>query len=682
MCIAEPVIVVSRCLSLLFVLLAAGPSRAERNVSQRVALERVVQLLHSRGGNEIAAAALKQARAASRAGRAGTFERRLLRDARRLKWLDRNRRRFADPNSKHGWQRWNLRPLHQRAATSLLNTLGAAVVIQKEPYLPRPVRGPDCQVPYLDLGKLERSLGKGAVGVMRSLLASEDRSQPKPGKKKPALSWWTVLNGVRPRLANALSDVVSLKPHMPAVGWAVKSYGSLDGKIKGALVRWPLRGNTLALLGDTGLPLGNTVVWADKDHFTDPRVALAARKLTPQLELRGAKVDRDDAYIERWIRGNVAKLSAAELRSPRPLFLISDDGGHLIKVVARVFERRPDLRRHAHLFAGVEQTGSGSNWIARGKLPFKVVAWARSEAKTYSGALMYGYTVVSQAARNLARLGEQGVAFGREKAVVVGAGPMGRAAAHWLRYMGYKRIELYDSDPAVRKRLRLRDDKVEVLADADLVVSFSGGNHCLGADTLRSYVARGKKPKAQLWVNGGSPGEIGNLSARHLRPAGLKTDRSGVLSALWDNGRRVNIGRRSDGPDLDRFVEHKGWRVVSLRDGRVVNGQSPVGGVRHSLFERTGAMFYGELPLDPRKNDPVSGYAIQFELGMMHLAHLHALGLSNEKGATPVAGNRNLLAMPAGPGTRQHRMVFSAMALGTNLLVAEDLRSKAHFFIW
>lgn len=669
-----------RCFTLL-VLLAATPVLAEQPVSQRVALERVVQLLHSPSGNAIAAAALRQARAASRAGRVGTFERRLLRDASRLKQLDRNRQRFADPNGRHAWQRWNLRPLHQRAATSLLNTLGAAVVIQNEPYLPRPVRGPDRHVPYLDLGKLESSLGKGAVGVVRSLMES-DQTRGGRSERRPSVSWWTALNGVRPRLAAALSDVVSLRPHMPAVGWAVKSYGSLDGKVKGALVRWPLRGNTLALLSETGLPLGNTVVWADKDHFTDPRVAIAAHKLDRRLKLRGAEVDRDDAYIEGWIRSNVAKLSPAELRSTRPLFLISDDGSHLIRAVARVFERRPDLRRHVHLFAGVEQTGSGSDRLARGELPFKVVSWARSEAKTYSGALMYGYAVVSQTARNLARLGDQGVAFGRDKAVVLGAGPMGRAAAHWLRYMGYKRIELYDSDPAVQRRLKLRGDKVEVLADADLVVSFTGGRHALGADTLRSYVARGKKPRAQLWVNGGSPGEIGRLSSRQLRPAGLKTDRSGVLSALWDGGRRVSIGRRSDGPDLDRFVEHKGWRVVALRDGRVVNGQSPVGGVRHSLFERTGAMFYGEQPLDPRKNDPVSGYGIQFELGMMHLAHLHALGLSDEKGATPVAGNRNLLAMPAGPGTRQHRMVFSAMALGTNLMVAEDLRSKAHFFLW
>jgi len=664
-------------LPLLLVSLQAPHLHAEPAPPQRVALERVVQLLHSPAGHAIAQDALRQARAARRTGQAGLFERRLLRDAHRLKQLDRHRQRFADPNGKHGWQRWNLRPLRQRAATSLLNTLGAAVVIQNEPYLPRPVRGPDRQVAYLDLGQLEKRLGSGAVHTIRSLLAADTGSPP-----RQAVSWWTALNGVRPRLASALSDNVTLKPHMPAVGWAVQSYGSLDGKIKGALVRWPLRGNTLALLGDTGLPLSNTVVWADKDHFTDPRVAVAARKLDRKLTVRGASIDHDQRFIEGWVRDNLARLSPAEKRSSRPLFLISDDGGHLIEQVARVFERRPDLRPHAHLFAGVEQTGSGSNRLATKKLPFQVVSWARSEAKTYSGALMWTYTVVSQAARNLARLERQGASFRHDKAVVLGAGPMGTAALQWLRYAGYKRVELWDQDPALRKKYRLRDDKIDVLADADLVISFTAGHRALGADTLKAYVARGKQPRSQLWVNGGSPGEIGKLSQKSLRPAGLKTDRSGTLTAIWDGGKRVTIGRRSDGPDLDRFVEHEGWRVVALRDGRVANGQSTLGGVRHSLFERSGAMYYGEQPLDPRKNDPVSGYGIQFELGMMHLAHLQALGLSDEAGARPVAGNRNLLAMPAGPGTRQDKMVFSALARGTNLMIAEDLRSKGHFFIW
>ena len=93
-------------------------------------------------------------------------------------------------------------------------------------------------------------------------------------------------------------------------------------------------------------------------------------------------------------------------------------------------------------------------------------------------------------------------------------------------------------------------------------------------------------------------------------------------------------------------------------------------------------MFYGNQPLDRRVNDPVTGYAIQFELAMMHLSHLHALGLSSEGGARAVAGNANLLALPAGPGSRQQEMVHAAMSLGTNLMIAEQTNAKGHFFIW
>jgi len=665
--------------------LLAGPAQGwekYREGRAGIPLETVVTMLHSAEGHALARDLVTKARASRRAGTATRFETQLLGALGELRSLDRHRGQLARPDHPRGWQRWNRTALRQRGPAAILNTLAAVLGEARQPQLPVAVPGQERVISHVDRAELERGLGADAVSFVDTLLARTRAASPAGRPDALGVNWWTAMNGLGDQAARALSDRGTLTPHMPGLTWAIRSYGKLqDGgaKLKGALVRWPLRGNTLALLGETGMPLENTVLWTDKDHFTDPRVPVAASKLGSGVQLRGNAITRDRAFVERWVRENLAKLTPEELRETRPLFLVSDDGGMLLKQVAEVL-RQPELRPHAHLFAGVEQTGRGSNALVPTELPFRVVSMARSETKTFSGSMMWGYAIVTQAVRNLRRLEASGVRVGR-RAVVIGAGPIGQGVASWLRFAGFQQIELWDKDEAKRRQLHLRDDKLQVLAGADLVITCAAGNRVLGPEVLREYARRGFAPKTQVWVNGGSPGEHGSLAARDLRPQGLQTDRRGFLTALW-NGRRISIGQRTAGPDRDRLAQHKGWSVFDLRDGQVINGQSDLGGVKHSLFDRTGAMFYGELPLDPRRNDPVPGYAVQLELSMMHLAHLHALGRSNETGAQPVGGNANLVALPAGDRSRQESAVHALFAYGTHIMIAQPTDTRGRVIAW
>ena len=81
-------------------------------------------------------------------------------------------------------------------------------------------------------------------------------------------------------------------------------------------------------------------------------------------------------------------------------------------------------------------------------------------------------------------------------------------------------------------------------------------------------------------------------------------------------------------------------------------------------------------------NDPVPGCAVLLDLRMLQVAVLHALGLSDEAGAQPYRGKKNLQALPSGTGSRQDTIIHSTTRLNAHTLYGQPMNRRQTVVAW
>jgi S-adenosylhomocysteine hydrolase len=391
---------------------------------------------------------------------------------------------------------------------------------------------------------------------------------------------------------------------MPALDKLVQQHEA-EGNLKQVrvLAHQHILGNTEGLLLKAGVKPQNTLVWG-KPYSLDPRVA--ADLHLRGFRMQGTAVKRDARRIERYIGEQLRQVKHPE-RLKKPLFVIVDDGGELISIVARVVRER--FPQHAHLFAAIEQTNRGLWRLQRQKLPFAVFNMAGSWAKRKYGSPMFGHAVSRETMRLLYRLQRQGLEVPKQ-ATVMGAGNIGFNAALTLRRAGYD-VLVYDKDPKKRKLARRSGftvvaDKRRALAHGHVLVS------CAGGVTLTSRTLR-YLPDGAVVINGASAGEFRLRDDRHVKQ--LVPQRRSRLSRdvvrILSDGRalgRIGGGRvlLNELPELPHQIwrTDEGKRILVARSGGVIN--FPLG-----LTDRNSG-------------NAIPARYIQLEIGLLYLGMVQA----------------------------------------------------------
>ncbi|MCA9668423.1 MAG: hypothetical protein KC503_22685 [Myxococcales bacterium] len=612
--------------------------------------------------------------------------RRALHATERTPFLDRLRLEYHKlqrraPKASSSWKIWErVKPADLMPAT-VLNVLSEAFVFDGQPerwptgWKDHPTRGVALFAP----SRLGRNGRKAAYAKEAQRFYAElNKATLGDGNitnlDLDHVNYWTVFNGLNKKSASALA-FHRLLPEMPLLDWTISRYGKLrvggprPGAVRGVLSREPLRGNTVAYLQKCGADPKNVVVWTDKEHFLDPRAATALH--TTGFQMRGGPIGGDRAFVRRWIRQRVAELrrdgfSEAQIAKMPPQFLIRDDGGKLhTEVIAAL--RDPKLRRYSHLFAGYEQTSRGiRRLLAIKDIPYNIVNYAKSVPKSRDGSNIFGYAVLTQALREYHALAGRGVKLNKTVALI-GHGSMGSPIARVLEQQGFKVLTV-DPSEQVKKELvdaalvpylgRFIDgdtgkvipnklagiapekreatlaavsanaapmSKHQAMTQADLVISIAGAAGTLSEADIHA-VAKARRGRTQIWINGASPDEVTPLSAAALKNPTISVDTRGMITGRIGD-KVVKLGQKGSGVDLNRLVSHQGAHFLVTRGGKVINGRTDVQGVGRSVInvhDTTRAL------LTPRVNgfqsdDPVPGAAIQFELSMEHVASAQAL---------------------------------------------------------
>jgi S-adenosylhomocysteine hydrolase len=371
---------------------------------------------------------------------------------------------------------------------------------------------------------------------------------------------------------------------MQALKWVRREYDP-RGALSGMRV-WAhqhLVGNTMGMLEAMGLTPRKTTLFG-KVYSLDPRVGWALR--LSGFSVVGNSIPRSRARIEAEVRRELSRISSPE-KIHKPRFLLLDDGGELIEVVANYV--RQNFPRHAHLFAAVEQTTHGITRLNKVRLPFVVVGSARSWAKRTYAAPMHGYAIVKYSLPRARRLARTFPSEFTNLATVMGYGAIGKEVARQLRRAGYD-VQVCDIDPAKtrqaladtepgRPRYRVTRSRAQALARTGILFSCVGKPiHC--AQRLAHEVAG----NTQI-VNGASWDEIMDESGKPLFVAARGRYPSPELNDL-------------------QFV-HNGRTAIFHRSGGVTN------------FPRAR---FGKSNADM----PIPGRYIQLDLGLLYLAMLQA----------------------------------------------------------
>ncbi|MCC6751131.1 MAG: hypothetical protein IT371_25985 [Deltaproteobacteria bacterium] len=627
-------------------------SEYQRKQRDQLPVRQLLAQLHSEKGQELLEELVKTARAHTRDGTATPFERAFLVELRQVK-------RQRDQGGEDRFRLWSRRRLHNPLPAALLNVLQGALHLTDEYTDYHPTGYAWLDHVWVDPVALGRTLGEDAVAFARRLQREASMRRETLGQLRP-INQWSVFAGLRAGVARFLADATGLGPRLPVLEYVVRKDGRLP-PMRGALVRLPMRTNTLTFFEALGLPAGQTVVYDEKVHFLDPRVAEAAAQLG--LRVRGKSVKGDRPFLETWVRNAVApleQLSAGELAAMKPQFLVLDDGGELLLQLVHLFEKRPELARYAHLFGGVEQTGSGSNKLRKIEhVPFRVEDLARGADKAKEGPDIYGYVVAAQAYDLHRHYARQGLLRGTRVAVL-GAGQTGQGIgfgiAKFLAIKGYQ-VSVYDKAQTVRELLAanglfrqlgvtVATDDVSAVKDADIVITCTAGNRALDAKLLERLAVAVPEGRTQLWLAAGSPGEIERFKRTPEERQRLRVDRRGIVRATFGE-KQVVLGHANAGPDLDRLIPHGNWNILLARNGQVCNGRTRLvsnmpGLLNVTVMEELGSGDYAQ-PRPTRTDNPIADYAIDEELARMYRAAHLVLG-GGDPGVHPVPPQPDLTA--------------------------------------
>jgi hypothetical protein len=367
---------------------------------------------------------------------------------------------------------------------------------------------------------------------------------------------------------------------MPALRWIRQEYDR-DGALSGMRV-WAhqhLLGNTMGLLNAMGLDPKRTTLLG-KRYSLDARVGWAFRLHGYQVV--GDSVPQSRARIEAQLRAELSRIRTPEAIK-RPKFLLLDDGGELIEVVANYV--RQHFPRHAHLFAAVEQTTHGINRLKNTRPPFVVVGSAKSVAKRKYAAPMHGYAIVKH---SLPTVRERARSFPSEfpsRASVLGYGAIGAEVARQLRRAGY-RVKLYDSDRA--KLERALQETERGLPRYRLAERYSEA--LTGSEVV--YLCVGKP---------------------------LRTAQEMALTASI-NTQFVNAA------SWDEVIDQNTRKPLFVNGGLNLNDVQYVQNGRTVLFHRSGGVVNFPFPRIGKTNPeiPIPGRYIQLDLGLLYLGMLQA----------------------------------------------------------
>jgi hypothetical protein len=626
----------------------------DRNV-QVPSARALIHALYSPAGLQASQRLLTAARQHKREGTASPFELALVAEVQKIK-----HRQYA-PKPGEEWRRWAKQRKVNKVPSALLNVLGDAFFRSTHPADSLPWHPEE----WLDHVRLDKSVVRdrfGAAGLqtVETLLSTLPRDRAWSPEVKQSLSMvnqWSLLNGLNPRMEKLLADEPGFAPPLPVVEHEVRTEGRLPGTIKGALVQWPGRANTYTALKGMGLP-ANTVVYGDKLHFLDPRFMLALSNGSGSYQLRGQKVTSDTAFLERWVRQAIEpyqRLSPEALKREPVRFLMLGDGGYLVKTVNRLM-LRTGLERFAHLFAFEEQTGSGSNLLAKEKkLLFHGIDIARGADKAVEGPDLYGYVVGSQLAREYSGLKAQGVTLGKN-VTIMGAGKDGRGvgmgAAEHLAKAGYS-VTVYDINPdslskakqaARDPRIRFASEPLEAMKSADALLTFTAGKLAFGKKTMEALAKAVPQGRTLLVMNGGSPGEIQRLPRTAEERRNTRVDRFGIVRAKLGET-TIALGHSDSGPDLDRVVPYGNWRFILPRNGIVCNGRTRILGNSPRLMNET-RIFEGSSQVLRREIDtdnPTPDHLFDEELARL-IRGAHAAAKGGAPGLKPLGAQQDLKA--------------------------------------
>lgn len=444
---------------------------------------------------------------------------------------------------------------------------------------------------YVDLGAMRKKFGPGHDEqlILDELSRPADARLTTLHEDSP---WSRRLQYLDQRtLRMVVSPMTSalVPKDMHALPWITRSFDKTRalGGVQRVWARQHILGNTLAFLEATGLPAKKTDVWG-KSYSLDPRIA-------PVMIDRGYRVhggDIDAHELEAQIASEVAKIPEPG-KLTKPKFLLLDDGGELIELVARIVAAK--FPAHAHLFAAVEQTQGGINRLENAKLPFAVVASGSSWGKKAHGSTMFGHAVSLEIEHKLAAHAG-GIAYGlygskRKEMTVLGYGEMGASIAKHFRQAGYE-VVVYDPSPekqaaAAREGMKVVMTKQAALATAHVLVSAVGR-------TAFEHADYGLLPHGAIVFNAASSNELPRIGSEH---GGLPRPDDADYLNMSDWGRTLFPS------GVDREGDTK--TLLFVKDGGVIN-----------------------FPLEkshPRAGKLVPGRYIQYQLGLLYLDALHAM---------------------------------------------------------
>ena len=332
------------------------------------------------------------------------------------------------------------------------------------------------------------------------------------------LEWNALFPHASDRLMRGLISGQRVVPPMRAFSRLVRRYGKL--RPMHAEFRNHILGNTVGLILGSGLVPAQTHIFG-KSYSLDARAAAFLHLKGYQVEgsrfrdgtmgveyldLDGSVRSRVDDYaagipsdptiaaefdeeerICRRIDGALAKIPHPE-RIKKPMFMIGDDGGELLEVVAKHLQQ-PRLARYRHLFAGVEQTTKGLNRLRAlpGGVPFHIVSVADAWSKDVYGSPMLGYAVARQTADELRALTRSREIF------IPSDSSFAVSPGHWMSdENGHLLYEEVPDAKVIRRGWSLKGRTIRVggvVLPKQVVVLGGGGK--IGGAVLRGWKAAG-----------------------------------------------------------------------------------------------------------------------------------------------------------------------------------------------
>ena len=441
---------------------------------------------------------------------------------------------------------------------------------------------------YLDMQTLERELSHHELE--RRMLAAIKR--PARRSELSSATWDHVYAYLDRTAARKIGKRTGrLVPKMPALRWVQKQYDpnhALAG-IRRMWTKQHLVGNTLGLLEVLGIPSNRVEVWG-KTYSRDPRVVSQMQE--QGYRVNGDSVQRDRSRIEQQVAAECAKISDPKAFK-KPIFMILDDGGDLIKIVAETVRKRfPD---HAHLFAAVEQTVGGVNLLRGENVPFAVNPSGTSWGKRHYGNPMFARAVSNEIVRLAESYRRLLTLVGSDdgKATVRGFGEMGSAVARELRAAG---LDVMVWDQSARKRRAARGAGFKVGANEDAALKF--GSYFVSATGTERFTHDDffRLRRNAVVFNAASANEFERIGDPFGLPP-LNTESGPLPSSSWTT-------RLLTRPNPKNPTEIEAIPLHFIKDGGVIN--FPLG-------------------LDhPRAGKAVPGRYIQFQLGLLYLDLLRA----------------------------------------------------------